>query len=228
VSHSPTVAGTPLPCTRDPDRWFDRRDHTYAFRACVACPARRWCAERALAQRPSWGMWAGVWIDGDLDRVTAHLSVIASTPRPAPSEVGPPSDALSTRAACDDSATSWDGTAAGRIRRRPSVRAMLLARSSGHCEVMVAECRLAADLTLSRIDGGVMEAPESPRLAYLSCRQCADVVAALGGSTSRYLGYAGLPRGDAAAHPFLWRQAHWVWFDAVGGMHAASAAAETA
>ena len=73
----------PLACHLDPDHWFDRAARTASLAACLACPFRRWCARRALQYRPSWGMWAGVWIDGRFAPPPGYLDAIAAdTPLP--------------------------------------------------------------------------------------------------------------------------------------------------
>ncbi len=71
-------APAPLACQLEPDRWFDRTHRTYTLQQCLACPARRWCAEQALRYKPISGMWAGIWIDGQFDRAARYLRAIAA------------------------------------------------------------------------------------------------------------------------------------------------------
>jgi Transcription factor WhiB len=229
MSLSPTPIAGPLPCRENPDRWFNRGSRTHALRACLGCPARRWCAGQALRERPSWGLWAGVWIDGDIDKVADYLTAIATAPTPAPTprdaDIRPTPLPLRPRVV----PPPWSGgVRVGPRGGRTSVRAALLARSSGHCEIMVAGCGLSADLVGSRVGSLSTAEPDSPALAYVSCGCCAEALTGVDPRMARRLGYAGLTRVDAAVRPFLWRQARWVRFDMAGGMHEATAAADTA
>jgi WhiB family redox-sensing transcriptional regulator len=54
-------------CTADPDRWFpsvvgkgSRREQREAAVICQDCPVRAPCAEYALANRISVGVWGGL------------------------------------------------------------------------------------------------------------------------------------------------------------------------
>ena len=68
----------PLACHTDPDRWFDSGARTAALAECLACPHRRWCAQRALKYQPRWGMWAGIWIPGRFDAVKHFFDAVAA------------------------------------------------------------------------------------------------------------------------------------------------------
>src|SRR5262245_43333428 len=69
---------TVLPCQADPERWFDRHHHADALAACRICPARVGCAHEALECHASWGLWAGVWIDGRHEDAMPHLHAVAT------------------------------------------------------------------------------------------------------------------------------------------------------
>ncbi|WP_353617002.1 WhiB family transcriptional regulator [Mycobacterium sp. ENV421] len=69
-----------MPCRAEPDRWFDRDDRRRALRGCLACPVRSWCAREALRSKACWGMWAGVWIDGEHNAAIDHLWDVAEAP----------------------------------------------------------------------------------------------------------------------------------------------------
>jgi hypothetical protein len=187
---------TALPCRVDPDRWFDGRRRDLAALGCVRCPARRGCAAAALGGA-RFGMWAGVWLDGDRDAVArAALERIAGHRRPA----APPTPPT-----------------------RPTMRALVMARASGCCEVMALGCRITADTVSDRVPGIAADAAGSPAAGYAVCGVCRDTVAALGVPVARELGYR--VDGDiaaAAAAPFYWRQSHWVRL--AGGICAAPAA----
>ncbi|WP_082994534.1 WhiB family transcriptional regulator [Mycobacterium sp. 1245801.1] len=74
-----------LPCQRDPERWFNRRHRRDTLAACLNCPARPWCAQQALTWHACWGMWAGVWIDGQHTDAAPYLHAIAADhPLPHP------------------------------------------------------------------------------------------------------------------------------------------------
>ncbi|WP_158021549.1 WhiB family transcriptional regulator [Mycolicibacterium chubuense] len=74
----------PLPCHLDPDQWFSLAHRTAALAACLACRLRRSCAQLAPDCRPSWGMWAGIWIDGRFAAAAPLLCAVAAAPPAAP------------------------------------------------------------------------------------------------------------------------------------------------
>ena len=79
-----------LPCQRDPERWLDRRDRTYALEGCLLhCPARARCAAEALRVKARFGMWAGIWIDNNLAEMAPYLTVIASPAVATPHAAAP-------------------------------------------------------------------------------------------------------------------------------------------
>ena len=71
-----------LACQRDPERWFDHTHRAQALSGCLHCRARLWCAREALAVRPVFGMWAGIWINDNFAEVTSYLQAIADTTPP--------------------------------------------------------------------------------------------------------------------------------------------------
>ena len=85
ASQSPAAA--PLPCQRDPDRWFDRADRTDALATMPGLPRAQLVRAAGAARRASWGMWAGIWIDGRLADVAHYLQAIAAG-TPAPPRAG--------------------------------------------------------------------------------------------------------------------------------------------
>lgn len=54
-------------CTRDRARWLDPDQHGATCRRCLSCPRLSLCRNKNLNDKPALGMWAGVWIDHDLD-----------------------------------------------------------------------------------------------------------------------------------------------------------------
>jgi hypothetical protein len=197
-----TAGATALACMVDPDRWFDRGHRTAALAACLRCPARRECAREALRAKATWGMWAGVWIDGTDEPTTRYLRAIAADwpPRPRPVE-GMPAPVVAPY------------RPAPLPHRRPIVRrsvAMVVdARSSGHCEVMATGCTLTADRKRSRIVGRVVRNATSAAEVYCACGPCAE---AINSSTAlmRRCGYLVESVNAAATVPFHWRSARWV------------------
>jgi Transcription factor WhiB len=196
------AGAAPLACMVDPDRWFDRRGRTASLEACLRCPARRECAREALRAKATWGMWAGIWIDGTDEPTTRHLRAIAADwpPRPRSGE-RVPSPAATPR------------QPAPLPRRRPIVRRSVAvvvdARSSGHCEVMAKGCMLTPDRQLSRIGGRAVRDATCAAEVYCSCRSCAD---AIDSSTAlmRRCGYLVESVDAAPTTLFHWRSARWV------------------
>ena len=203
---------TTVACAVDPDRLFDRGDRTAALEACLRCPLRRECAREALRANATWGMWAGIWIDGTLEPAARHLRAIAADwpARPRSGRpVAPPAPITPDPAPLP--------------RRRPmtrrSVAVVVAARASGHCEVMVEGCGLSAHRLLSRVARRSTRDATSPAEVYCACRSCADVVATSTSSSTgllRMCGYLVDSASLAARAPFHWRSARWVLLGAEG------------
>jgi Transcription factor WhiB len=210
---APAVTG-PLACTVDPDRWFTRGDRTHALTACLRCPARRECAREALRANATWGMWAGVWIDGELEPVARYLRAIAADWPPRPRSVG--QVALSAPVPPDPPPLP---------RRRPigrrSVAVVVAARASGHCEVMAPGCKLTADRQLSRVADQTVRDASSAAEVYCACCSCADAISSSTGWT-RGCGYVVESASAAARIPFHWRGARWVLLGTGGELVEAS------
>lgn len=198
----PTSATTPLACTVDPDRWFDRTHRTATLEGCLRCPARRGCAREALRAKATWGMWAGIWIDGRTEPAARYLHAIAADwPRRPRSPVpAMPSTPIPRHPAPLPHRRAVGGGSAA---------AVVTARSAGHCEVMGQGCRLTADRQLSRM-AGLDARPESTASElFCACGPCAHWVSAATES-ARAKGYL-VASPEAAWHtPFHWRAARWV------------------
>lgn len=207
-------AATSLPCQHDPDAWFDRTSRTKALEGCLTCPARRRCAQEALRCGAAWGMWAGIWIDGGLADVARYLRAIAD---PAPT-VAIPRVIVST----PQHATRAEPPAISAGDPKASAAEQIVARSSGHCEVMASGCRLSYDLIASRF--GELTPPRcSSAGGYAVCRACQSMIAAISVPLARRLGYLLDPRRNASATPFFWRHSHWMVLDSAGGARLAVA-----
>jgi hypothetical protein len=221
----PTAA--PPPCSAEPERWFDRAHRAHALATCLQCPVRRWCAQEALLGAASWGMWAGIWIDGRLSEVAHYLDVIATdTPAIPTAPVTTPEASPPARARGHRPLRRTGPLHAG---RRVSVRAAVLARSSGQCEIMTAECRLAADTQASRIAGAGAGNATSAAVVYAACTRCADAVGATIDPTSACrLGYQVDSPAQAPNVPFYWRQCRWVLLGRAGELLDATTVADIA
>jgi hypothetical protein len=210
VSASPSAAPAPqavgqLACRLHPDRWFDRADRTHALAACLACPARSWCAREALSAKASWGMWAGIWIDGTLADVAHYLRAIAED---RPSATPPPAATVHR----------IDPPRLPVVIARPanhSVAAVITARSSGHCEILAPGCRLSLDAIASRID--CSQEPPDASGGYAVCRNCRVAVTGMEPRLRRRLGYTVDSLSATTSVPFCWRQSHWMRLDPAGG-----------
>ncbi|MFS0899989.1 WhiB family transcriptional regulator [Mycolicibacterium litorale] len=208
------AATVSLPCHADPDQWFDPAARTQSLAACLRCPRRRWCARRALTCRPSWGMWAGVWIDGRFAPVAHRLNSIAAD-APPPRATG--AVAASTPLPC---ATGVPSPAGARCSTPAPAAALVWARASGHCEIMAPDCRLSADSLESRLGEQPGESTASNLFAV--CVRCANLIASLDPRLARRLGYRVCSRDRAPDAPFLWRQQHWVTLSTDGACGDAS------
>ena len=227
---------TALPCQRDPERWFDRANRTDALANCLACPVRSWCAQSALAQEASWGMWAGIWIAGRLDDVAHYLRAIAATPdarphrtQPAAATVpAPPPPQDATRRPIPGPtgpapAAGPEPTAADRL----SVRAALMTRSSGHCEIMAPGCRYTSDKIVSRVPGLAVGDADDASVVYVICNPCEATLSHLDRQIAHRLGYL-VSQGRAAAARFYSRQWRWVQLEATGRLRDTEADADCA
>lgn len=205
----------PLACHLDPEQWFDRAARTASLAACLGCPFRRWCARRAMQYRPTWGMWAGVWIDGRFSPAAHYLEAIAAgTPLPhaAAAATPPICPPARTPAANPTGVMCTDA-------RRVAPKALVLARSSGHCEIMSTGCTLSAATVASRVPGPT-DADAS--VLFAVCEYCASTVLSLDSVMARRLGYRLEDTRSAISTPFFWRQTHRLFLSADGSLHSAN------
>lgn len=198
-----SATAPPPPCSVDPDRWFDRAHRSDALAICLQCPLRRECAQHALRVRARWGMWAGIWIDGRLeDRAHLLRTIAAEECRLAYGDAD-----TSSTAAMDPVRPPLPPTSPVRTS---SVSTIVLARSSGHCEVVDDGCRITADMHTSRLPQGSTVA-RSASTMFSVCLACARLICSAGYSTrARESGYLVDSPGSASEVPFLWRGARWV------------------
>jgi Transcription factor WhiB len=225
MSDSPPPPPTKsFPCQRDPERWFDRRHRGDTLAQCLTCEARPWCAQHALRCGASWGMWAGVWIDGRHTDAMPYLHAIAADDA-----------ARSHRRPAVATATTTPDPPPTAPLRRPSasiparsVPAAVLARSSGHCEVFAESCRYTFDRVVSRCRSEPATENPSPAQLFAACAVCAEIVACLNPQLATRLGYVVDAGRDPACVPFHWRGFRWVLLDRDGWLTEMREDAQTA
>lgn len=176
-----------------------------ALQGCSTCPARSWCAQQALREKPAWGTWAGIWIEDNFADVAHHLAAVAEGRLPTPPR-------RTSKA----------------VAAKPSVAALITARSSGNCEIMAPDCLLGVDAIASRIPGQLWFELRNPAAGYAVCRHCKAVVQRMERRLARNLGYLVSKRDDPARVPFFWRQSRWMRLDLAGRALACSPAELTA
>jgi hypothetical protein len=225
----PLEAGC-LPCQLDPEQWFDRRHHADALADCRRCPARRWCAVEALQCRASWGLWAGVWIDGRHEDAAPYLQAVAT---------GALAQSSAVAAAVIDmregiGPTGDPGRAPAPLRRpdgssrASSARTAVLARSCGHCEVLAEGCGYTYDRLVSRRSAVLAGEISTPPTLFAACNSCAGIVSALDPKLASQFGYVIDGRRDPTHVPFYWRQSRWVLLDCDGWLIEVTDDAQTA
>lgn len=212
-----TEVGAPrLACQDDPERWFDRHNRAHALERCLSCPIRPLCAQQALAGA-SYGMWAGIWIDNNLIQVADHLRAIAQAPAPTAARAPEPAPTTDTAlptpppAASSPAETPTPTPPTDGVSR--AVLAVILARSSGHCEVMTPVCRYTHDTVGSRIPSRSGWDATQPADVYAVCRPCQRALSSTEDRLLRRLGYIVDPPGKPTFTPLYWRQARWVYLD---------------
>ena len=169
---------------------------------------RAWCAREALHASASWGMWAGIWIDGTAEPdavpyLRAHCAhwpstsagVFAARPRPR---------RPAARRHCPDRSRLWRSSDAPRRQSSLPARRVIARSSTSGCRLTV---RSATVGRVGRYRGG----PESPHRNYsAACGPLCGMVAALA-PEARASNSATVATPAAAWHtPVRWRQVRWV------------------
>lgn len=217
MSHSPVHPQ--IACRRDPERWFDRRRRVDALVECLQCPVRSWCAREALKCQASWGVWAGVWIDGHHHDAAPYLEAIAQNLRLAdggetePTEPRPPLDD-DTNGHQPLAYTPLARPAAPIASRSTATR--VLARSSGSCEVFTEGCHYTFDRLVSRCPTRDLTENLSPTEVFAACVACADTISCMEPRLAQRSGYVIDAHRDPALMPFHWRASRWVLFERDG------------
>lgn len=203
---SPRTA-TALACQRDPELWFRAASRRYALAFCLQCPRRSQCAAEALSTRASYGMWAGIWIENNLTAVTHYLRSIAEQAVVRAPAADPPLKPVAPRVHTQQNVGAPD-------QSRPSaVKAVVMARSCGHCEVMTPQCRYTSDTLGSRIPHQRDDEVTDASAAYAACRPCRKLLTITDAKLVRRLGFLVDPPRRPGFVPVYWRQSRWVYFD---------------
>lgn len=217
---------TPIPsppCAEHPNDWVDPQQQIRTRRRCLRCPQLSDCAAAALRNRPNYGMWAGVWIDGDLEdkqhllgrNTAAASSATTATPQdpagPSPhAPTAPPSARPRSRRQL-----------VRRLHTQPpgvQIPALITARASGHCEIFATGCTYQQSAIFLRRHRPRGTTLGSPADAIAACSNCIDMIEDTEVSTALDLGYLVDPRSPASRAPMLWRQHHWVYLDTRGNL----------
>jgi hypothetical protein len=218
------------PCLRHPGDWFDPQRRTLSAHQCLSCPSLTSCAGAALRNRPTYGMWAGVWIDGDFADKQRLLTLTASGPSPSPV-----SEPLAPQA---DSPVQTPAPRPPTQRRRhrhrqrvgtlaaaaamPAVAALIAARSTAHCEVMAPGCTYQQHTIFSRRRRGTRTSLCSPADAIAACHNCVDLIEHTDLPTALDLGYVVDARSCTSTVAMLWRHHRWSYLDTRGQLRPAN------
>ena len=209
------------PCLQHPGDWFDPKRRTFTRQGCLNCPNLLQCSQSALRTQPSYGMWAGIWIDGDFPNkkhlLGAHACPAADAKTPDRQPITPP-----------DTPGGRHGRPGRRIRvgkllttsPRPAIAAQITARASGHCEIMAPACTYSQAAIFSRRRRANPRPLASPADAIAACRNCIEVIEHSDIPTALDLGYLVDPRTTTSTAAMLWRQHRWVFLDTRGRIHA--------
>lgn len=209
-----------IPCLQHPADWFDPQRRAFTRHECLNCPNLLACRRSALEHQPSYGMWAGVWIDGDFAE-KKHLLGLPAYPVP-------------NAKTADHQPFTPPGAPGGTHRRpgrrtrvrkllttspRPAIAAQITARASGHCEIMAPACTYSQTTIFSRRRRAHPRPLASPADAIASCHNCIELIEHTDIPTALDLGYLVDPRATTSTTAMLWRQHRWVFLDTRGRIH---------
>lgn len=184
----------------------------------MACTRIDVCRRDALNDQPNYGMWAGVWVDGDF-AAKRHLLTLAVPAVPKPK---PRPNIIATQ--------TYSGLCAVQPRRRtrrvgsllcgrltPAAAELVTSRASGHCEIMAPACLYQQHAVFSRCESTrTQPADLSPADGLVVCRNCLELIEATDRRTARKLGYLTAAHTDPARVQVYWRQRHWMLLNHFG------------
>lgn len=221
MNHKHDTDNPATPCLQRPGDWFDPRRRTYTRQQCLACPSLLACSQSALRREPSYGMWAGVWIDGDFP-TKRHLLGLATRP---PADTKPLAHQPVTPSAAPVIRHALRPGRHVRVKRllitspAPVIAERITARASGHCEIMAPACTYEQAVIFSRRRRQHPRPLGSPADAIAACRNCIDLIEHTDIPTALDLGYNVDPRSTTSTTAMLWRQHRWVFPDTHGRLH---------
>lgn len=216
----PAPSRPATPCSRGQAEWFDPRRQAFTRAQCLRCPTLAACAQSALRKPPSYGMWAGVWIDGDFGAkkrllLTAAAACPEPSPRPDPVRaIAAPSLPAATR-------SPSRRTLVGALLTTPPptpIAALITARASGNCEIMAPACTYQQAVIFTRRRRAASSTRQLRTTAdgIAACRNCVDLIEHTDLPTALDLGYLVDARTPASITVMLWRQHRWVYLDTRG------------
>ena len=214
--------GTPTtPCQRNPADWSNPKRRLFTRQQCLQCPQRSDCARSTLQSKPSYGMWAGIWISDDF---TSKQHLLLLDPPPPPNT--DPAEHAAYAPAPVSRARRPRGTRRIRVGRLltatppPATAALITARASGHCEIMAPACTYQQAAIFSRRRRSVTARDlASPADGIAACHNCIDLIEHTDIPTAMDLGYLVDPRCTTSTTAVLWRQHRWVYLDTRGHIH---------
>lgn len=212
------------PCSEHPNDWVDPHQLTRTRRLCLRCPQLSDCAAAALLQRPNFGMWAGVWIDGDFEGkhhlLGRHIPAISSATTATHQD--PPGQGGHSPTAPASARPRSRRQLVRRLHTQPpgmQIAALITARASGHCEIFATGCTYQQSAIFLRRRRSANTTLGSPADAIAACSNCIDTIEHTEISTALDLGYLVDPRSPASGAPVLWRQHQWVYLDTRGNLY---------
>nr|VTP04716.1 Transcriptional regulator WhiB [Mycobacterium riyadhense] len=213
------------PCLQHPADWFDPTRRTFTRQQCLKCAVRRDCCQTALRSRPSYGMWAGVWINGDFENKRPLLLTHA---HPA-TEDAKPAEQPTIAQATTPAHRPHRSNRRSRVGKLliapppPLIAAQITARASGNCEIMAPACTYQQAAIFSRRRRATRARQlGSPADGIAACPNCIDLIEHTDIPTALDLGYIVDPRSATSTTAMLWRQHRWVYLDTRGRIHAAT------
>ncbi|WP_197048071.1 WhiB family transcriptional regulator [Mycobacterium paragordonae] len=219
MNHKTGILAPSTPCQRHPVDWLDPTRTALTRQLCLTCPGLTACAQAAHRDRPDYGMWAGVWIDGDFTAKEHLLGCQNPVHEPTTPAVAPQTPGVRL---------SW--RAPGRARHRrvgklctaappAQLAALITARAAGHCEIMAPACTYQQSAIFTRRRAASPTPLGSPADALAACRNCIDLIEHTATPTALDLGYIVDPRSCTSTVALLWRQHRWVYLDTRGRLH---------
>ncbi|WP_157897230.1 WhiB family transcriptional regulator [Mycobacteroides chelonae] len=215
-----TVFPTPhRPCRQRPDDWLDPRRAAAARARCLTCPALSTCRQEALRNEPTYGTYAGVWIDHDFPAKRHLLCEAPPQPlalidvcTPAPVSATPRAPATTRKSRYFVGPLPAPTIAA-------AVAAQITARASAHCEIMAPACTFQQRAIYLRRRAPRRRVVATAADALATCANCLELIEHTDIPTALDLGYIVDPRTSTTTIPVFWRHRHWVYLDVHGSLH---------